>query len=175
MQKDYDIIIIGTGAGGETLADAASTGKRNLRREDFEPYYTQHKTVSQKILANNFNFGSSEDEKPRASAQMGKHKWEMMRSDFPRWVFNSRLKVFASHSKDSWMQSENLSNVENRVEIAKNQQIKVYYHPNKEKVHLCLQHQFKKVLRQAGFPIKFGISMLLKIINHQGGTCRAGK
>ncbi|MGB3641934.1 MAG: hypothetical protein WBA39_30805 [Rivularia sp. (in: cyanobacteria)] len=106
---------------------------------------------------------------------MGKHKWEMMRPDFPRWVANSLLKVFANRSVDCWMQSEDLPNVENRVEIAKKKQIKVYYHPNNQKAHRRLRHQFKKLLRKAGFPIMWGIPMPLKVMNDRGGTCRDGK
>ena len=44
------------------------------------------------------------------------------------------------------MQSEDLPNVENRVEIAKNKQIKVYYHLNKQKVYRPLRYQFEKIL-----------------------------
>lgn len=72
------------------------------------------------------------------------------------------------------MQSEDLPNIENRVEIAKNKQIKVY-HPNKQKAYCRLRHQFEKVLRKAGLAIIFGIPMLLKIMNHRGGTYRRRK
>ncbi len=111
--------------------------------------------------------GSPEDAKPLGHVHlMGKHKLEMMCDDFSPWVPNSLLKVFASHSVDWWMQSEDLPNIENRVEIAKNKQIKVYYRPNNQKAHRPLRHQFEKVLGKAGLPIIFGIPMPLKIVNN---------
>ena len=69
------------------------------------------------------------------------------------------LKVFARPNVDWRMQSEDLPNIENRVEIAKNKQIKVYYRPNNQKAHRPLRHQFEKVLRKAGLPIMWGIPM----------------
>lgn len=128
------------------------------------------------LAINDFYFGLPEDAKPSDRVRlMGKHKWEMMRPDFPRWVLNSLLKVFANRSVDWWMPSEDFANVENRVEIAKNKQIKVYYRPNNQKALRRLRHQFEKVLRKVRFPIIVGIPMSLKVMNHQGGTCRDGK
>lgn len=49
------------------------------------------------------------------------------------------------------MQSEDLSNIENRVEIAKNKQIKVYYYPNNQKAHRRLRYQFDKFLPLSWF------------------------
>ncbi|MEM6398866.1 MAG: hypothetical protein AAF757_01350 [Cyanobacteria bacterium P01_D01_bin.116] len=117
MQQYYDIIIIGTGAGGEILAYAlASIGKQlNL------------------------------------------------------------LKVFVNHFVNWSMQSQDLPNVENRVEIAKNKQIKVYYRLNKLQAHRRLRHLFEAMLRKAGLPTILGIPKLLKLMNHQGGAYPEGK
>lgn len=105
---------------------------------------------------------------------MAKHKLEMMQSDFSQWIPNKLLKVFADRFVDWWMQSKDLLNVENRVEIAKNGQIKVYYRQNNKKAHRCLRYQFEKILLQAEFPIIFGVPIPLKIMIHQKGTCRFG-
>lgn len=117
-----------------------------------------------------FNFGLSEDAFSLSRVRLiGKCKWEIMRQDFPRW-HKERLKVFASHSVDRWMQTEYLPNVENLIEIAKNKEIKVYYRLNNQISHGCLRYKFKKALRKAGFLIIFAIPMLLKSINYQGGS-----
>lgn len=50
-----------------------------------------------------------------------------MRLSFPQWVPLNVIKVLANHSVDFCMQNDDLPNVENRAEIAKNKQIKVYY------------------------------------------------
>ena len=169
MQKYYDIISIGTCAGGETV--------KHNKTKVYAISTVPNKTVFQKtFFINDFYFGSPEDAKPLDRVRlMGKYKWKMMLPDFPRWIAKSLLKVFANRSVNCWMQSKDLPNVENRVEIAKNKQIKVYYRPNNQKAHRRLRHQFEKVLRKAGFPIIFRIPMSLKVMNHQGGTCRDGK
>ncbi|MGB7376281.1 MAG: hypothetical protein WA959_06885 [Rivularia sp. (in: cyanobacteria)] len=169
MQKYYDIISIGTCTGGETV-------KHNTTKL-YAISTVPNKTVFHKtFFINDFYFGSPEDAKPLDRFRlMGKYKWNMMLPDFPRWVAKSLLKVFANRSVDRWMQSKDLPNVENRVGIAKNKQIKVYYRPNNQKVLRRLRHQVEKVFQKVGFLIIFGIPMLLKAIDHQGGTCRYGK
>lgn len=227
MQKYYDVIIIGTGAGRGTLAYAlASTGKRILllERRDYihgekqnrDAAYVygsgRYRTEQRWLNSEDKNFqptfdrigGSTkygvallrmrsqdidemhhykgispvccaEDAKSLGHIHlMGKHKWEMMQPDFTQWVPSKRLKVPANHSVDWWMQSEDLPNVENRIEIAKNRKIKVYYRSNNQKAHHRLWYQFKKILRKAGFAIILGVPMPLKVMNHQGGTCRFG-
>ena len=47
-------------------------------------------------LAYALNFGLSEDAATSfvTLAWRGKHKWEMMREDFPRWVYNNLHESF---------------------------------------------------------------------------------
>ena len=49
-----------------------------------------------------------------------------------KWVPSGLIKVLANHSVDCCMQSDYLPNVENRVEIAKKNKIKVYYRLNNQ-------------------------------------------
>ncbi|WP_052330837.1 GMC oxidoreductase [Rivularia sp. PCC 7116] len=190
MQQYYDIIIIGTGAGGRTitydlllrsasenylqrLAFFAALVGRNLVKRNTTNLYAipavKKETFFHKTLViNDFYFGSIGYVKPL------RHKWAIMRESFLLWAPNSLLKVFANLYVNWSMQSEDLPNVENRVEIAKNKQIKVYYLSNNQKVHRRLRYQFEKILRNARFPRTFGILMPLKILNYQGGACRLG-
>jgi choline dehydrogenase-like flavoprotein len=104
---------------------------------------------------------------------MGKHKWQMMRPDFPRYIPQSILKWLSHHSVDWWIQSEDLPDFNNRVSV-KNGQIQVNYQPNNLQAHQRLKQRFKRALRQIGFPLFFDIPMPLKVVNHQCGTCRFG-
>jgi len=182
MQQYYDIIIIGSGAGGGTLAYALAAISKRILLLELGDYILKEKriwnntsvlyaistvkneTIFQKTLAtNDFYFGSSKETKALGHVvSMGKHKCEMMRLGFPRWISSSLLKVFANHFVDWWMQSEDLPKVENRVEIAKNKQIKVYYCPNNLQAHRRLRHQLEKMLVKAGFPIILGGTYAIK-------------
>lgn len=55
-----------------------------------------------------------------------------------KWVPSSLIKVLANHSVDCCMQSDDLPNVENRVEIAKKNKIKVYYRLNNQEAITAL-------------------------------------
>lgn len=135
-----------------------------------------NETVFQKTLAvNDFYFGSPQDSHPLGHVHlMGKHKWQTMRPDFPSWIPQSLLNFLASHSVDWWAQSEDLPTINNRVEIDSQGRIKVNYQPNNQHTHKILKQRFKSILKQAGFPLTLEVSMPLKIMNHQVGTCKFG-
>ncbi|MDY6899318.1 MAG: hypothetical protein SWZ49_14745 [Cyanobacteriota bacterium] len=69
------------------------------------------------------------------------------------------------------MQSKDLQNVDNRVKITQNKQIKVYYHPNNQEAHHRLQHQFDNMLRKSWLLFILGIPIPSEIMNYQEGTC----
>jgi choline dehydrogenase-like flavoprotein len=162
------------------LANSSGMVGRNLMKHNVSKLYalsqTPNPTIFQKTLAvNDFYFGSPEDNYPLGHVHlMGKHKWEMMRADFPKFVPNSLLKIMARHSVDWWVQSEDLPDVNNRVEIDSQGKIQVYYKANNTKAHQRLQAKFKQVLYQAGFLLALAVPMPLKIMNHQVGTCKFG-
>ncbi|MBV6621715.1 MAG: GMC family oxidoreductase [Rivularia sp. (in: Bacteria)] len=181
MQQYYGIIIIGTAAVVMSLlynsllpsALANCSGMvgcnlvKHITTEGYAISPVKKETVLQKKLAiNDFYFDLLED------AKTLEHEWQIMRLYFHRWLLNSLLKVFANLSVDWLMRSEDLPNVENRVEIAKNKPIKVYYRSNNQKAHLCLQHQFEKILCKAVSLLVSGMSVQLKMMNYQGGTRR---
>jgi choline dehydrogenase-like flavoprotein len=162
------------------LANSSGMVGRNLMKHNVSKLYaisrTPNPTVFQKTLAvNDFYLGSPEDDYPLGHVHlMGKHKWEMMRTDFPKFLPNSLLEVMARHSVDWWAQSEDLPDVNNRVEIDSQGKIQVYYQANNLQAHKRLQVKFKQVLHQAGFFLVLAVPMPLKIMNHQVGTCRFG-
>ncbi|WP_063800734.1 GMC family oxidoreductase [Mastigocoleus testarum] len=162
------------------LGNSSGMVGRNFMKHNTTKFYaistTPNETVFQKTLAiNDFYFGSRSDSYPLGHVHlMGKHKWEMMRPDLPNWLPKSLLQVMAKHSVDWWAQSEDLPDMNNRVEVDAKGKIVVNYHPNNTKAHERLRHQFTEVLRKAGFSLILPIPSPLKIMNHQVGTCRFG-
>jgi choline dehydrogenase-like flavoprotein len=162
------------------LANSSGMVGRNLMKHNVSKLYafsqTSNPTIFQKTLAvNDFYFGSPEDNYPLGHVHlMGKHKWEMMRPDFSQFVPNSLLEIMSRYSVDWWAQSEDLPDVNNRVEINSQGKIQVYYKENNMQAHKGLQKKFKQVLHQAGFFMALAVPMPLKIMNHQVGTCKFG-
>ena len=116
MYKYCEIIITRVGAGG------------NNQVERLYKAYGKLKTNSSKTLNKTICLINSpiEDIKSFGHVRLtGNYKW----------VPSSVIKVLANHSVDCCMQSDDLPNVENRVEIAKNKKIKVYYRLNNQEAN----------------------------------------
>jgi choline dehydrogenase-like flavoprotein len=162
------------------LANSSGQVGRNLMKHNTSKLYaidpiTPNDSVFQKTLAiNDFYFGSDVDPYPLGHVHlMGKHKWQMMRPDFPQFVPQPVLEWLSQHSVDWWAQSEDLPDPNNRV-LVKDGRTQVIYRPNNLQAHQRLKQRFKQTLRQIGFPLVLDVPMPLKVVNHQGGTCRFG-
>jgi choline dehydrogenase-like flavoprotein len=162
------------------LANSSGQVGRNLMKHNVTKLYaiapTHNSTVFQKTLAiNDFYFGTIHDPYPLGHIHlMGKHKWQMMRPDFPSYIPNPLLNALANRSVDWWLQSEDLPDSQNHVSVDQNKTIKVHYRPNNLQAHQQLKHRFKDILKQIGFPLLLDFSIPLKVMNHQVGTCRFG-
>lgn len=162
------------------LANSSGLVGRNLMKHNLTKLYaispTPNPSEFQKTLAiNDYYLDSPEDDYPLGHIHlMGKHKWQMMRPDFPKFIPKSLLKFMSDHSVDWWLQSEDLPSENNRVTLDTQGKIKVAYRPNNLKAHRLLIKRFKAVLHQAGFPLTLEVPMPLQVVNHQVGTCRFG-
>jgi choline dehydrogenase-like flavoprotein len=163
------------------LANASGQVGRNLMKHNVTKLFAissqLNPTVFQKTLAiNDFYFGTIHDPHPLGHVHlMGKHKWQMMRPDFPKWVPQFVLQKLAERSVDWWVQSEDLPDAENRVCVDAQGNIQVRYRPNNRVAHEQFKRRFKEVLRQIGFPVILEAPIPLKVLNHQVGTCRFGE
>lgn len=163
------------------LANSSGMVGRNFMKHNITKLYAispiKNETIFQKTLAiNDFYFGSPEHKYPLGHIHlMGKHKWQMMQPDFPRFVPNLALKYLAQHSVDWWLQSEDLPNRNNHIQVDSHGNIKVHYKHNNLQGHRILRQRFTKMLRQIGFPVSFAFPAPLSNMNHQVGTCRFGK
>jgi choline dehydrogenase-like flavoprotein len=160
------------------LANSSGQVGRNLMKHNVTKLYAlssqRNSTVFQKTLAvNDFYFGTIDDPLPMGHIHlMGKHNWQMMRSDFPAWVPNFVLQALSERSIDWWLQSEDLPDPENRICINTQGQIEVRYRPNNLEAHRLLRQRFKKILRQIGLSWAIEVPVPLRVMNHQVGTCR---
>ncbi|MCM1981706.1 GMC oxidoreductase [Lyngbya confervoides] len=132
-------------------------------------------TVFQKTLAINDFYRQDGDAPIGHIHLMGKHTWEMMRSDFPEWVPNRMLQAIARRSVDWWVQTEDLPDPENRVTLTPRGEIAVTYRPNNLMNHHRLTQRMRSLLRGAGFPWVIARPVGLATLNHQAGTCRFGE
>lgn len=162
------------------IANSSGMVGRNLMKHIVSKLYalapTPNETIFQKTLAiNDFYLESPESPFPLGHIHlMGKHQWQTMRSDFPGWIPNDLLDVLARRSVDWWAQSEDLPDPNNRVTVDASGKIQVNYRQNNAEAHRRLKQLFKRVLREAGFPLTLDVPMPLKVMNHQVGTCRFG-
>jgi choline dehydrogenase-like flavoprotein len=97
------------------LANSSGRVGRNLMRHNLSKLYAigleTNTSQFQKTLGiNDFYHGSDTDEFPLGHVHlMGKHTWEIMRSDLPKVLPSSLLKLMAKHSIDWWAQSDQSS------------------------------------------------------------------
>lgn len=116
MYKYCEIIITRVGAGGNNQVERLYKAYGKLKTNS-------SKTLNKTICLINLPI---EDIKSFGHVRLtGNYKW----------VPSSLIKVLANHSVDCCMQSDDLPNVENRVEIAKNKKIKVYYRLNNQEAN----------------------------------------
>lgn len=162
------------------LANSSGLVGRNLMKHVVTKLYAfshrRNPTTFQKTLAvNDFYFGTPNHPQPLGHVHlMGKHKWQMMQPDFPRWMPRSLLKWMADHSVDWWVQTEDLPDPRNRVDLTPQGTIRVHYQPNNLTTHERFKRAFKATLRQAGYPFSIEADVPLQVMNHQAGTCRFG-
>ena len=118
MNEHFDVIIIGTGAGGGTLAyRLAASGKRILLIER-GPYVPREKD----------NWST----KAGAAALA------------PHWT----LELMGKHSLDFWLTSEDLPDPNNRVTLDRDGKIVLSYKPNNEEGHRRLTEKLKSSMKR---------------------------
>lgn len=162
MYKYCDIIIKGTGAGRITQIEQLYNAYGKLVKNFYQKV---NKTVLPEKLPMEYTklFGHL--------SLTGNYQWKMVRLGFPRFLTSGVFNVLRNHFVDCCMQNKDLQNVDNRVKITKNKQIKVYYHLNNQEADHHLYHQSENMLRKAWLLLILGIPVPFKIINHRQGTC----
>jgi choline dehydrogenase-like flavoprotein len=161
------------------LANRSDQVGRNLTKHNatklFAIDHRANTTTFQKTLAiNDFYYGAEDEPYPLGHAHlMGKHQEAMMRPDFPR-LPRPLLRWLSTFSVDWWLQSEDLPQAQNRVQVGPQGQIRVNYKPNNLEAHRRLRNRISAVLKQAGFRFTLTSPVPLQVLNHQAGTCRFG-
>ncbi len=131
-------------------------------------------SIFQKTLTFNDWYFESNAGYPLGNVQMlGKLQGEMFKASQPR-IPMSLLKVFASHSIDIYLESEDLPDRENRVSVDREGNIIINWKPNNLSAHNQLTTQAQIMLRKAGFPFVFKQRMGIETNSHMCGTLVAG-
>jgi choline dehydrogenase-like flavoprotein len=130
MTARYDVAIIGTGAGGGTLAwTLAATGKRILVLERGE--YVPRETDNWSTRAVNLE-----------------GKYDTLKAGAPTIAPGWTLDLMARHSLDFWLTSEDLPAPDNRVTLDRDGRIVLSYQPNNEEAHRRLIAKLKSLMAQ---------------------------
>ena len=143
----------------------------------------ENPTVFQKTLGiNDFYFGSEDWEYPMGHISfVGKTDANVLAAGAPPFVPGFTLEQMARHSLDFWMTSEDLPDLDNRVEVTADGGIKLYYTPNNGEGHRRLVGQLKSMLGHIGchehlIPQNAYIGKRIPLagVAHQNGTVRFG-
>ncbi|NJK36602.1 MAG: GMC family oxidoreductase [Oscillatoriales cyanobacterium RM2_1_1] len=162
------------------LANASGQVGRNLIMHNHSALFSisdqPNSTVFQKTLGvNDFYFQGPDQDYPLGQIQLtGKANWQRMSLFAPESTPRSTLEYMAAHSVDWWLTNEDLPRPENRVTLTSMGKIQVNYTPNNLKPHQDLINVWQTHLKQIGFFMFWSQLMPLRVVWHQGGTCRFG-
>lgn len=194
MQRDYDAVIIGTGAGvghwplrsrtndgySDGLANSSGLVGRNYMVHNNTALMAVHPlrrnpTVFQKTFAiNDFYLRGPDWPYPMGNIQLlGKLQAGMLTASQPL-VPRRMLAEIAGRSVDWWVMSEDLPDPRNRVTLATDGAIRVHWRANNLAAHVRLVRAARAMMRAAGYPVILTQRMGIETNSHQCGTARFG-
>jgi choline dehydrogenase-like flavoprotein len=137
--------------------------------------FTRNPTVFQKTMAvNDYYFGGEDFAYPMGNIQLlGKLQAGMLAASQPL-VPKPLLGEMAQRSVDWWIMSEDLPDPNNRIELAPDGGIRVYWKANNLVAHERLIKAAVTMMRRAGYPFVFIERMGIATNSHQCGTARFG-
>jgi choline dehydrogenase-like flavoprotein len=137
--------------------------------------FQRNPTTFQKTMAvNDYYFGGDDFRYPMGNIQLlGKLQAGMLAASQPL-VPKPLLGEMANRSVDWWVMSEDLPDVENRIELAPDGGIRVYWKANNLVAHQKLIDASVRMMRRAGYPFVFIERMGIATNSHQCGTARFG-
>lgn len=139
----------------------------------FNPF-KKNTTKFQKTLSVNDWYQSSKYGYPLGNIQMlGRLNWQVFKSAKP-YIPKFILNWFANRTIDLYLESEDVPDPNNRVEVSQSGGIKIIWSPNNLKVHKTLVSETRKLLRSVGYPFIFSQTMGIETNSHQCGTCVFG-
>jgi choline dehydrogenase-like flavoprotein len=132
-------------------------------------------TVFQKTMAvNDYYLRGDDFAYPMGNIQLlGKLQAGMLAASQPL-VPKPVLGEMANRSVDWWIMSEDLPDRDNRIELASDGSIRVFWKPNNLVAHERLIRASVKMMRRAGYPFVFIERMGIATNSHQCGTARFG-
>ena len=169
------------------LANSSGHVGRHFMRHVTSKLYTAasqtpNPTLFQKTLAvNDFYFGIPGDPEwegvPLGHIHlMGKHRGWQILQDIPAGAMTpEEADAFAANSVDWWVQGEDLPLADNRIDLAPDGSVRVFYTETNRAAQEKLMDVLVDALRPLGFDRELRVPMPLGVVNHQCGTCRMGE
>ena len=132
-------------------------------------------SVFQKSMAiNDFYFSGPNFPYPLGNLQpVGKVRTPMLKATVPR-IPGPILGQIAWHSTDWWVMTEDLPDPDNRVTLASDGSIRIYWQATNTVTHRRFLSVARDVFRDAGYRIAFDRVMGIETNSHQVGTIRFG-
>lgn len=143
----------------------------------------ENPTMFQKTLSlNDFYFQGREFEYPLGNIQMiGKSQGPMFKSDAPRLAPGFTLDTMAKHAVDFWLTTEDLPDLNNRITLTAEGEIKLSYTFNNQEPTRRLLAVLKTMLKDLDChdclipnSVYLGKNIPIAGVGHQAGTCRFG-
>lgn len=168
------------------LANRSGMVGRNLMGHHSSTFVAVSKEPNDSIFPktlglSDFYFESKDWEFPMGFIQMlGKVDAESMRGEYHQPLDHMTAEDMARHSLDFWLQSEDLPELSNRIEVNRHGEIVLYYRKNNHESHERLVAKLKSMLNDIGChdhmtPIDYYLGTELEVnLAHQCGTLRFG-
>jgi choline dehydrogenase-like flavoprotein len=162
------------------LANSSGLVGRNLMLHNHSALiaasHQPNETIFQKTLGiNDFYFKGPKQDYPLGQIQLtGKTVWQRLKHMAEGEIPQAVLEYIAQHSVDWWITTEDLPQPENHVTLNSQGQIVVNYTPNNLKPHQELIATLEQYLKQLDFYLFWTKKMPVKVVWHQGGTCKFG-
>jgi choline dehydrogenase-like flavoprotein len=175
VTEHYDVIIVGSGAGGGTLAHTlAPSGKRILllERGDFLPRETDNWDPGSVFVDGKYISADTWYDADGKPFQPQVHYF----------VGGATKMEVARHAVDFWLTTEDLPLPDNRVTVDRDGRVHLAYRPSNDAEAKGLYHELRKLLNHVGMADhhvldkNFYMSMDVAVagVAHQAGTCRFG-
>ena len=138
--------------------------------QGFHPTRVNHDVFQKTVAINDFYAAGTHTPYPLGQIQSQGRTHGVMAQIVVPWIPLWAYDAWVARGVDWLVMSEDLPNVDNRVTVERNGQIRLAYRPNNTRAHNELVRRFTKILRRLGFWKVMAYSHQLRNTTHQCGT-----
>lgn len=138
------------------------------------PFAVNETRFPKTLSINDFYYGLPGDETARGNVQMlGNIQGPMIRAAYP-WMPGILANLFARHSVDFLVMSEDTPKHDSRVRPLDEHGVEVIYRPGDRRAHERFVQHMRSLLKKNGFSVVLDHSFGIEAPSHQYGTVRMG-